>query len=188
MSIAGGNVSGGSSAANQTLTNTAKSDASNDSTTAQTARPTQTAGSSSCWYGCGGNGQSQNVHQSAKTKQDADADAKAKQDAVNANVPLNISGGSVYGGSSTANQTASNNANATAPNSSTTAQTASPTQSAGSLSCWYGCGAQGQEQNIWQSGKTKQDGRGKAKAKQKLANTNVPFDLSLGKERVPERE
>ena len=50
-------------------------------------------------------------------------------------------------------------------------------------SCGGGCGGKGQEQNLVQKSKTKQDGRGKSKAKQKLVNADVPFTLSLGKEK-----
>ena len=173
-------MNGGSSAANQTLTNTGTADASNSSKTKQTATPTQTAGSTSCWYGCGGNGQSQNVDQSSKTKQDADADAKAKQDAVNANVPVNIAGGNIIGGPNTANQTLTNTGTADASNSSKTKQTATPTQTAGSTSCWYGCGGNGQSQNVDQSSKTKQDADADAKAKQDAVNANAPLNISGG--------
>jgi hypothetical protein len=47
----------------------------------------------SCWYGCGGHGQSQNVRQKGKTKQDADADAWAKQYLLNSDVPFALSYG-----------------------------------------------------------------------------------------------
>jgi hypothetical protein len=88
----------------------------------------------------------------------------------------------VNGGSSTANQTATNHATANAPNSSTTTQTATPKQTAGSFSCWYGCGGHGQSQNVWQKGKTNQDADADAWAKQYLLNSDVPFALSYGRQ------
>jgi len=84
-----------SSSASQDASNKASADASNKSSTDQSATATQTGGSSSCSSGCGGAGQAQAIDQSAQTKQDADADANAKQNAVNANVPVSIAGGSV---------------------------------------------------------------------------------------------
>src|SRR5439155_4857810 len=154
VSIAGGDVVGGSSSASQTADNSANADASNNSKTDQTANATQTGGSSSCLSGCGGNGQEQNVIQASQTKQNADADAKAKQDAVNANVPVGIAGGDVVGGSSSATQTASNSADADASNNSKTDQTANTTQTGGDSKCSSGCGGNGQEQNVVQDSKT----------------------------------
>ena len=180
VGIAGYDVVGGSSSATQTTTNDATSNASNTNTTNQTANPSQTGGSSSCLSGCGGNGQEQNVFQVGLTKQDADASSLAKQDAVNANTPISIAGKNVYGGSSSAAQTASNNATANAPNTSTTDQTANPSQLAGSLHCWSGCGGNGQEQNVFQIALTKQDADAKALAKQDAVNANTPVAVSGG--------
>src|SRR5439155_1169386 len=149
-------VNPGSSSATQNAGNTATSDASNDSTTGQKATGTQTGGSSSCVSGCGGAGQAQTIDQSALTKQNADADAKAKQNAVNANVPVSIAGGNVSGGSSSADQTATNSADASANNDSKTNQAADATQTGGSSSCLSGCGGNGQEQNVVQDSKTKE--------------------------------
>src|SRR5262249_61194271 len=92
----------GPSPADQTAPTQPAADVANKSKTNQTATATQTGGSSECYSGCGGNGQEQNIDQSAKTKQNADADAKAKQNAVNANVPVDIAGYGAKGGSSTA--------------------------------------------------------------------------------------
>jgi hypothetical protein len=180
VSIAGGDVSGGSSSATQNANNAATADASNKSKTDQTANATQTGGSSSCLSGCGGAGQAQTIDQSALTKQDADADAKAKQNAVNANVPVSIAGGSVSGGSSSATQTASNNADASADNKSKTDQTANATQTGGSSSCLSGCGGNGQEQNVVQDSTTKQKADADAKAKQNAVNANVPVAIAGG--------
>src|SRR5207244_9831635 len=99
---------------------------------------------------CGGNGQEQNVIQDAQTKQSADADAMAKQNVVNANVPVSIAGGDVNGGISSANQTATNKADADASNKSNTDQTANATQTGGTSRCASGCGGNGQEQNVIQ--------------------------------------
>ena len=178
VSIAGGNVSGGSSSADQTATNAADASADNNSKTNQTADATQTGGSSSCKSGCGGNGQEQNVAQDSKTKQDSSADAQAKQNAVNANVPVSIAGNDVVGGSSSATQTADNNANADASNKSKTDQTANATQTGGSSSCASGCGGNGQEQNVIQASDTKQNADAAAKAKQNAVNANVPVSIA----------
>src|SRR5205823_12616692 len=135
--------------------NTADSTAQNTSTTNQTAIPTQTGGSSctagcgggssGCLSGCGGAGQEQNVAQLSGTNQDADSTATADQNAVNANVPVNIAGGSVSSGPSSATQNANNTGTSNATNTGTTNQTATPTQTAPSPSCKSGCGGAGQE-------------------------------------------
>jgi hypothetical protein len=173
-------VLGGSSSATQTAYNNANADATNKSKTDQTANAIQSGGSSECWSGCGGNGQEQNVIQFGLTKQHADADAKAKQDALNANTPVGIAGGDVGGDSSSATQTASNNANADASNHSKTSQEADPQQIAGSTKCWSGCGGNGQEQNVLQFGLTKQDADSNAFAKQHALNSNTPLSISGG--------
>src|SRR5437763_994330 len=180
VSIAGGDVVGGSSSATQTANNNAVADASNKSKTDQTANATQTGGDSTCWSGCGGNGQEQNVVQASKTKQDANADALAKQNAVNANAPVGIAGGDVIGGSSSATQTAGNNANADANNYSKTNQDANAAQTGGSSNCWAGCGGNGQEQNVIQLGLTKQNADANAKAKQDAVNANTPVSIAGG--------
>src|SRR5205085_1342316 len=161
-----------------TADNSADASANNTSNTNQTANPTQTGGSSSCLSGCGGNGQSQTVDQSALTKQNADADATAKQNAVNANVPVSIAGHDVVGGSSSATQTADNGATADASNTSTTNQTANPSQTGGSSSCFSGCGGNGQEQNVFQVGLTKQDADASSLAKQDAVNANTPISIA----------
>ena len=181
VSIAGGDVNSGPSSATQNLNNTADSTAKNTSTTSQTANPTQKAGSSSCFSGCGGNGQEQNVLQASLTKQDADSDATAKQNAVNANVPVSIAGGDVNSGPSSATQNANNTADSNASNKSDTKQTANPSQIGGSSSCGGGCGGDGQEQNVIQASLTKQDADSDATAKQNAVNANVPVSIGGGK-------
>jgi len=64
-----------------------------------------------------------------------------------------------------------------------TDQDATVDQKLADTSCGGGCGGKGQEQTLVQKSKTKQDGRGNAKAKQNLVNVDLPFTLSLGKER-----
>src|SRR5205823_2109564 len=171
-------ISPGSSSATQDAGNSATSNSSNDSTTGQKATGTQTGGSSSCASGCGGAGQAQTIDQAAVTKQDANADAKAKQNAVNANVPVSIADGNVSGGSSSADQTATNAADASADNNSKTKQTADATQTGGSSSCKSGCGGNGQEQNVAQDSKTKQDASADAQAKQNAVNANAPVGIA----------
>jgi hypothetical protein len=172
--VVGGDPSAGSNSAKQDVSNTADADASNRSKTDQDAKATQTAGDRECFSGCGGNGQEQNVVQIGKTKQDADADATAKQKALNANAPLLVVGGDPSAGSSSAKQDVSNTADADASNRSKTDQEAKPTQRGGDVWCWSGCGGNGQEQNVIQIGKTKQDADADAFAKQKALNANSP--------------
>jgi len=82
-SISGQAPSGGSSSADQTARNKADADSSNKSKTEQDAHPTQTTGSTSCPFGCGGGGQEQNVLQHSKTKQRGHSWARARQGVVN---------------------------------------------------------------------------------------------------------
>jgi hypothetical protein len=182
--VVGGDPSLGSSSASQDVSNKADADASNRSNTDQNATVTQSGGGSMCWSGCGGNGQEQNVIQVGETKQHADADAKAKQNAVNANTPVSVIGDYLSGsGTSSADQKARNKADADASNKNHTDQVANVDQKLPDSRCGGGCGGKGQEQNLVQKSKTKQDGRGEAKARQKLVNADVPFSLSLGKEK-----
>ena len=160
----------GSSSATQDASNKADADASNRSTTDQDATATQKGGGSDCFSGCGGNGQEQNVVQIGKTKQRADADAKATQKALNADASGLVSGKSTSGGSSSADQTARNKADADASNKSKTDQDAHPTQTAGKSVCGGGCGGHGQEQNVLQKSKTRQDGHSRARGRQGVIN------------------
>jgi hypothetical protein len=181
VSIAGGDALGGSSSATQRANNDADADASNKSKTDQNVVASQELGRSSCFSGCGGSGQEQNVAQIALTKQDADADAFAKQHALNANVPVRIAGGDALGGSSSATQTANNSADADAANTSKNDQDAYVTQMSGEGACASGCGGNGQEQNVLQKSKTKQHGNANAWSKQKAFNVDVPFTLRFGR-------
>ncbi len=96
VNIAGGDVHAGDSSASQYLDNSADSSASNEASTEQNAEQS--------------GGGSQSVDQDSYTYQDADSEAKAEQHAVNANVPVNIAGGTVYGGDSSADQDLDNSA------------------------------------------------------------------------------
>ncbi|MGH3023567.1 MAG: hypothetical protein ACRDNI_07930 [Gaiellaceae bacterium] len=180
VTIAGGNVSGGSSSANQVASNKAGAAAGNIALTSQTANATQVGGSSSCGFGCGGAGQFQAVGQNALTAQNAKADADANQNAVNANAPVTIAGGDVFGGSSSANQVASNSAGAAAGNIALTSQTANATQVGGSSSCLAGCGGAGQFQAVGQNAVTLQNAEADADANQNAVNANVPVTIAGG--------
>ena len=122
MNIAGGDIYGGDNNANQTAINGALSGAGNYADTKQSNDQTQTAGGSGCLLGCGGSGQAQINDQQALTAQLALSSANAKQNAVNANVPVNIAGYDIYGGANNANQTAVNGALSGAGNSAGTGQ------------------------------------------------------------------
>ena len=186
VAVAGGNVSGGSSSADQTADNTADADASNKAATVQLAGASQTGGGSSSYAGCGGSGQFQAVSQGSWTGQEADADADAEQNAVNGNAPVAIAGGHVFGGSSSANQTATNSADADASNKALTLQLAFADQSAGGCnerctkpskdkhggSC--GCGGSGQLQAVLQAAWTGQGADADADAEQNAVNGNAP--------------
>jgi hypothetical protein len=180
VTIAGGNVLGGSSSANQVASNTAKALAGNAAATKQTANATQVGGSSSCKAGCGGAGQFQAVGQNAVTKQNAKANADANQNAVNGNAPVTIAGGDVVGGSSSANQAASNTAGAAAGNIALTSQTANAKQVGGSSSCSYGCGGEGQFQAVGQNAVTLQNAKADADANQNAVNANAPVTIAGG--------
>jgi hypothetical protein len=53
-----------------------------------------------------------------------------------------------------------------------------PDQKLADTSCGGGCGGKGQEQNLVQTSKTKQDGQGNSKAKQKLVNVTPVHPVS----------
>ena len=152
--------------------------------TIQLAGASQTGGGSSCHAGCGGSGQAQNVGQWAGTWQEADADAEAKQNAVNGNAPVAIAGGDVFGGSSTASQSADNSADADASNKALTLQLAFADQRAGGCrGAWTkpskekrggSCGCSGQLQAVLQGAWTGQDADADAEAKQNAVNGNAP--------------
>jgi len=129
VNVAGGNITSGPSAANQTATNGAASSATNNAATYQLAHADQTGGGSSCKYGCGGAGQYQLVFQGAATLQYANSNATANQNAVNSNAPVSTAGGNIASGPSAANQTATNGAISSAYNAALTGQFALALQS-----------------------------------------------------------
>ncbi len=130
VNIAGGNVSGGDNSANQYAANGASSAAGNSADTTQSNTQDQSAGSS-CLIGCGGAGQAQFSTQNALTAQLAASCATAYQNAVNANVPVNIAGGDVYGGDNSANQYATNDGSSKAGNDAGTDQDGGQGQGSG---------------------------------------------------------
>src|SRR5205823_5484547 len=117
----GGDIIGGDNTASQTATNGASSHAGNSANTTQNNTQNQSAGSS-CIIGCGGAGQAQFSNQGSLTAQLALSKALAGQNAVNANVPVNIAGGDIIGGDNTADQTAGNGAMSGAFNCAGTTQ------------------------------------------------------------------
>src|SRR5437016_7762034 len=146
VNIAGGNVSAGPSSANQLASSEAEAAASNDADTSQKQNQDQTVGGGSCSAGCGGAGAAQIGAQLADTTQKADALAVSDQNAVNANVPVNVAGGNVTSGPSSANQLANSEADAKASNDADTTQKQTQTQNVdGSSSCQAGCGGGGAE-------------------------------------------
>ncbi|HEV8099136.1 MAG TPA: hypothetical protein VGP56_08300, partial [Gaiellaceae bacterium] len=120
-STAGGNITSGPSSATQTATSTATTDVSNKAKTDQDQGLTQDIGGSSkdgkgCGCksghddglsaGSGGAGGAQLGVQLASTDQWAAGAAFSNQNAVNGNSPSSTAGGNIFGGSSTAKQTA----------------------------------------------------------------------------------
>src|SRR5256885_2556628 len=90
--------------------------------------------------GGGGAGALQAGVQSASTDQQAGAAAISKQDATNANTPVNVAGGNVAAGPSSANQSASSEAEAKATNDAHTPQKQKQDQTVGPGSCPIRCG------------------------------------------------
>jgi hypothetical protein len=178
VTIGGGKVHGGNSSAKQDLDNEADSEASNEAKTVQLADQSQQS-SSDCRYGCGGSGQAQFLNQDADTDQKADSEANAFQNGVNANVPVTIGGGDVYGGNSSAKQDLDNEADSEASNEAKTVQAADQSQSSES-ECWAGCGGSGQFQALKQDADTNQKAKSEANAFQNGVNANVPVTIGGG--------
>src|SRR3954454_6448792 len=182
VNVAGGNVASGPSSANQLANSQADAKASNDADTTQKQTQTQNVdGSSSCHVGCGGAGAAQIGVQAANTQQDAGAAAISKQNAVNANVPVNIAGGNITSGPSSANQLANSEAEAKSSNDADTTQKQDQTQNVGgSSSCYFGCGGAGGAQIGIQSADTQQWAGAAAISKQNVVNANVPVNVAGG--------
>ena len=182
VSIAGGNVTGGPSSADQTANSEAEANASNDADTNQTQNQNQNVGgSSSCHAGCGGAGGFQAGIQLANTQQWSDASADSHQNAVNANVPVSIAGGDIYAGPSSADQTANSEAEANASNDADTNQSQTQTQNVGGgSSCFAGCGGAGAAQIGVQHADTHQWADATAFSDQNAVNTNAPVSVAGG--------
>jgi hypothetical protein len=180
VSIAGGNITGGSSNATQTANSNATTNVSNESETEQKQKLDQDLGGSSCHAGCGGAGGYQVGVQKADTNQAAIGVAKSDQNAVNANVPVSIAGGNINGGSSNATQNADSNATTNVENESETEQKQKLDQDLGGSSCHAGCGGAGGFQVGVQKADTNQFALGVAKSDQNAVNANVPVAIAGG--------
>jgi hypothetical protein len=180
VSIAGGNVSSGSSSAKQTATSNATTDVSNKAKTDQDQDLSQNIGGGSCLAGCGGAGGFQAGVQNANTDQTAIGIAKSDQTAVNANVPVSIAGGNVTSGSSSATQTATSNATTDVSNKAKTDQDQDLSQNIGGGSCLAGCGGPGGFQLGLQNAETNQGALGISKSDQTAVNANTPVSIAGG--------
>jgi hypothetical protein len=180
VNIAGGNVTAGTSNATQNASSNATANVSNDSQTDQSQHLSQNLGSSGCYAGCGGAGGFQAGVQNAQTNQLAVGAAKSKQNAVNANVPVNIAGGNINPGSSNATQNAASNATTDVSNQSETDQHQKLDQNLGGSSCHAGCGGAGGFQVGVQKSETDQGALGVAKSDQNAVNANVPVNIAGG--------
>ena len=178
--IAGGNVAAGPSSANQLASSEAEAKASNDADTSQKQNQDQTVGDGSCSAGCGGAGAAQIGAQLSDTNQDAGALAVSDQNAVNANVPVNVAGGNITSGPSSANQLANSEAEAKASNDADTTQKQTQTQNVDGSSCHVGCGGAGAAQIGVQAANTQQDAKAAAISKQNAVNANVPVNVAGG--------
>src|SRR5205807_1513583 len=180
VNIAGGDVTAGPSSANQLASSEAEAKAKNDANTSQTQNQDQTVGSGSCSAGCGGAGAAQIGAQLSDTNQNADAKAVSDQNAVNANVPVNVAGGNITSGPSSANQLANSEAEAKASNDADTTQKQTQTQNVDPSSCHVGCGGAGAAQIGVQAADTQQGAASAAISKQNAVNANVPVNVAGG--------
>jgi hypothetical protein len=180
VNVAGGNVTSGPSSANQAANSEAEANSSNDADTTQKQDQTQNVGGGSCSAGCGGAGGAQIGAQLADTTQNADAKAASDQNAVNANVPVNVAGGNITSGPSSANQAANSEAEANASNDADTTQKQTQTQNVDGSSCKVGCGGPGAAQLGIQAANTEQDAKSAAISKQNAVNANVPVNVAGG--------
>src|SRR3954447_10893504 len=178
--VAGGNVTAGPSSANQLASSEAEAAAKNDADTSQKQNQDQTVGSGSCSAGCGGAGAAQIGAQLSDTNQNADALVVSDQNAVNANAPVNVAGGNVTSGPSSANQLANSEAEAKASTDAVTTQKQTQTQNVDGSSCHVGCGGAGAAQIGVQAADTQQDAAAAAISKQNAVNANVPVNVAGG--------
>ena len=177
---AGGNITTGPSSANQLASSSADAKATNDADTTQKQDQTQNVNSGSCSVGCGGAGAAQIGAQLSDTNQDAKALAVSDQNAVNSNVPVNVAGGNITSGPSSANQIASSEAEAKASNDADTTQKQTQTQNVDGSSCHVGCGGPGAAQLGVQAANTEQGAASAAISKQNAVNANVPVNVAGG--------
>jgi phage gp45-like len=177
---AGGNITTGPSSANQLASSSADAKATNDADTTQKQDQTQNVNSGSCSVGCGGAGAAQIGAQLSDTNQDAKALAVSDQNAVNSNVPVNVAGGNITSGPSSANQIASSEADAKASNDADTTQKQKQTQNVDGSSCHVGCGGPGAAQLGVQAANTEQGAASAAISKQNAVNANVPVNVAGG--------
>jgi hypothetical protein len=180
VNIAGGNVTAGPSSANQVASSEADAKAWNDADTSQKQNQDQTVGGGSCSAGCGGAGAAQIGAQLSDTNQNAGALAVSDQNAVNANVPVNVAGGNITSGPSSANQLANSQAEAKASNDADTTQKQTQTQNVDGSSCQVGCGGAGAAQIGVQAADTQQGAASAAISKQNAVNANVPVNVAGG--------
>src|SRR5882724_4653658 len=178
--IAGGNVAAGPSSANQLAGSEAEAKASNDADTSQKQNQDQTVDPGSCSAGCGGAGAAQIGAQVSDTTQKADSLAVSDQNAVNANVPVNVAGGNITSGPSSANQLANSEAEAKASNDADTTQKQDQTQNVGGSSCHLGCGGAGAAQIGIQKAETDQKAASLSVSDQNAVNANVPVNIAGG--------
>src|SRR4029450_631532 len=172
------NITSGPSSANQTANSEAEANASNDADTTQKQTQTQNVDGSSSKVGCGGSGAAQLGTQAANTEQDAKSAAISKQNAVNANVPVNVAGGNITSGPSSANQLANSEAEANSSNDADTTQKQDQTQNVGGTSsCTAGGGGAGGFQAGVQLANTSQWAGSLAVSKQNTVNANVPVNV-----------
>jgi len=177
---AGGNITTGPSSANQLASSSADAKATNDADTTQKQDQTQNVNSGSCSVGCGGAGAAQIGAQLSDTNQNAKALAVSDQNAVNSNVPVNVAGGNITSGPSSANQIASSDADAKASNDADTTQKQTQTQNVDGSSCHVGCGGPGAAQLGVQAANTEQGAASAAISKQNAVNANVPVNVAGG--------
>ena len=181
VSIAGGNVNSGPSAATQTASSNANTNVSNNAATNQNQGLGQTVGGNgSCLAGCGGAGGFQLGVQKASTEQAAIGIAKSDQNAVNANVPVSIAGGNIYSGPSSATQNATSTATTDVSNKAKTDQDQHLSQNIGGGSCLAGCGGAGGFQVGVQKAETNQWALGIAASNQNAVNANAPTAVAGG--------
>src|SRR2546429_5465535 len=180
VNIAGGNVSAGPSSANQLASSEAEATASNDADASQKQNQDQTVGDGSCSAGCGGAGAAQIGAQLSDTKQNAGALAVSDQNAVNANVPVNVAGGNTTSGPSSANQLANSEAEAKSSNDADTTQKQTQTQNVDGRSCLFACGGDAAAQIGVQAANTQQDAKAAAASNQNAANPKQPADDARG--------